>query len=1170
MKNLMKKHILKRLALFGMVLLTFAACSGGDDDDNSTPAPAPHNPVSAVTAVAGDSTVLLTWANPSDADFSETEITFTPEKSGVNQPIVVKGEAGASSSCTVAGLENNTTYTFTLTAIDKNENRSAAVSKTCMPVSTGDTTPPEPVTALTAESASEKVILTWTEPQNADFYGVRISSSPAHGSLASAVFIEKGMAQFIVYGLENGTSYTFSVVTLDRDLNESAAVTATAIPADGSDTTAPAEVENLTVSATESCAAISWAEPDTADFAGVSVSLSPATGSLSHPALLEKGETSLTATDLAGGTYTVTVKAHDTSFNFTDGVSTSFTIEAAPEPEDTTPAGAVTNLAAEKANCKIVLTWTEPEDEDFYGVCITGSPAQGSLESPLFMEKGTSRFVVHGLENGTEYTFSVISLDTSLNRNAAATVTATPEAGDDIVPPAEVENLAVAISGSTATLTWKEPTTQDFAGVMVSVTPAQGSLLHPALLEKGETSLTVTELTGEESFTFTVRARDNCFNFTEGASETVYIVNTYAAEHGTVKATPSMAAAGATITLTPQGENRYALDTLSVEADGEVATSEENGTYTFTMPAHDVKVTSTFVRLGADTKTAPFAVGDVVLKDGTAVAYKNIADMNSAQKEAAVAVIFYTGGEIGTRTLGVGVYNSQDDEEDDNAVEWCLTESQGIARHIPALQCMPSNKASAAKSAFMGVTSGKSGWNALFDAVDDADGNGGDYPAWEWVNGYAESRGLDESEAFASGWYMPSLAELAMLYRERTAVNKALEAIGGTALAGRYWSASQSASGKAFAWRLDFSTGGMEDYNKNQDSAVCCIRSFAEASGSYDVSVGVSANAYGKVCTASASHKTATAGETVTLTMTPAIGCKYKALKVNDIDTSSFVVGGKYAFTMPEKAVSAYASFQYFLGTKTPDEAKAVGDIVFNDGSATPYRNGLTLTSTQKAAAVAVIFYVGSDCSDGTGKTRTLGVGLHKSEPTIKFVSDVSVQLCKYYTRFNDLCVSYDSNIYSHVNSYGYRVYIADSIRLTGKSNGSNIWDIMKSRLSDTGVSGKYPAWEWGNTYASRYGVSGTYASGWYLPTVLELCKLWQKRDMVNDALSIAGQKKFYYSSPIYVLASSFDDDFKKGIYLAYSVQFGHVDYDAPDGYVYNHVPLNSGNGWSAVAIREF
>ena len=61
-----------------------------------------------------------------------------------------------------------------------------------------------------------------------------------------------------------------------------------------------------------------------------------------------------------------------------------------------------------------------------------------------------------------------------------------------------------------------------------------------------------------------------------------------------------------------------------------------------------------------------------------------------------------------------------------------------------------------------------------------------------------------------------------------------------------------------------------------------------------------------------------------------------------------------------------------YIGSKTPTETKAVGDIVFTDGSASPYND--ELTDEQKAAAIAVIFYVGDE-NDTLG-AKTLGVGL--------------------------------------------------------------------------------------------------------------------------------------------------------------------------------------------------
>lgn len=70
-----------------------------------------------------------------------------------------------------------------------------------------------------------------------------------------------------------------------------------------------------------------------------------------------------------------------------------------------------------------------------------------------------------------------------------------------------------------------------------------------------------------------------------------------------------------------------------------------------------------------------------------------------------------------------------------------------------------------------------------------------------------------------------------------------------------------------------------------------------------------------------------------------------------------------------------------YIGTKNPTDAKAVGDIVFNDGSATPYTADLKLTPEQKDAAIAVIFYVGTGLNSdvngvaNTTTSRILGVG---------------------------------------------------------------------------------------------------------------------------------------------------------------------------------------------------
>ena len=109
--------------------------------------------------------------------------------------------------------------------------------------------------------------------------------------------------------------------------------------------------------------------------------------------------------------------------------------------------------------------------------------------------------------------------------------------------------------------------------------------------------------------------------------------------------------------------------------------------------------------------------------------------------------------------------------------------------------------------------------------------------------------------------------------------------------------------------------------------------------------------------TVTANTETATAGETITLTATANEGYELDTLTVTDANGNDVAVTGN-AFTMPESDVTVSAAF--YIGTKAPSEAKAVGDIVFSDGSATPYSADLELTDEQKAAAIAVIFYAGT------------------------------------------------------------------------------------------------------------------------------------------------------------------------------------------------------------------
>ena len=39
------------------------------------------------------------------------------------------------------------------------------------------------------------------------------------------------------------------------------------------------------------------------------------------------------------------------------------------------------------------------------------------------------------------------------------------------------------------------------------------------------------------------------------------------------------------------------------------------------------------------------------------------------------------------------------------------------------------------------------------------------------------------------------------------------------------------------------------------------------------------------------------------------------------------------------------------------------------------------------------------------------------------------------------------------------------------------------------------------NTYADTYNLSGNYASGWYMPSISQLCDVYENREMINTSL---------------------------------------------------------------------
>lgn len=93
---------------------------------------------------------------------------------------------------------------------------------------------------------------------------------------------------------------------------------------------------------------------------------------------------------------------------------------------DTTPPGPVSGLTANAGDGQVSLSWSNPNDGDFSNVEITYSG--GSVTT-----SGSSRTIT-GLNNGTNYTFTVRAYDNAGNASSSRSVSATPQANNSTTP----------------------------------------------------------------------------------------------------------------------------------------------------------------------------------------------------------------------------------------------------------------------------------------------------------------------------------------------------------------------------------------------------------------------------------------------------------------------------------------------------------------------------------------------------------------------------------------------------------------------------------------------------------------------------------------------------------------------------------------------------------------
>ncbi|MGG3047002.1 fibronectin type III domain-containing protein [Bacillus anthracis] len=246
------KHVaisLNKISSYELVIKDFKVFGNDGKTDN----------VSDFKLVAGVNKVDLSWINPTDDSFSGVNIY----KDGKFLAKVDKNL----SSYVVDGLEDNKGYRFTVKSINSTGIETIGVSNFILTLPDPKKIPPGPVSSLVAEPTDKTVKLKWKSPKDDDLAGFKILQN---GKQVAEIGLEE---EFTVKNLKPLTDYTFGVMAVDKDKNDSTSVNLSVRTLEENDDEPPLVPSNVFAKPSNGALIATWDRVSDKDLAGYNVYL---------------------------------------------------------------------------------------------------------------------------------------------------------------------------------------------------------------------------------------------------------------------------------------------------------------------------------------------------------------------------------------------------------------------------------------------------------------------------------------------------------------------------------------------------------------------------------------------------------------------------------------------------------------------------------------------------------------------------------------------------------------------------------------------------------------------------------------------------------------------------------------------------------------------------------
>ena len=642
-----------------------------------------------------------------------------------------------------------------------------------------DKKPPSKVKSLSAVYTSGKIIVTWTNPTDSDFAGLTLSWKKGGGD-ATNVPLTKDKTGYEISGIPaDGSTYTITVSAKDDAGNESepASVSVTA--------SLPPSLNGIELSR----AHLVYNDTDltiTATLKGSNFHLIASQSDSTVKAGIFKGDTlvgSLQNATAAGSDYTVMLTAPHLS-------SSEATVEGAVYTVKVKLCGTYQSVTETFVISKEARLTAQPE---LSVTQIASSEVTPSSKTQITI-KGINLDIAGGItvqlydSNGAAYG-SAAPIDTSHTGRELTTLTA-----DIPVPSDEGVFTAKVLFGGVIQTSYYEGYSYN----------SENTVTNPTIQVYGSPKFTSFKIPNagisKEDTTVTAVVKGAKFK-APGVSETDFSVS--CAEK------PQITNSSA-ITIIDDATLKVSLTIPGTAND-----------YTITVKYRAASKEGTF----SVKDYSEYTVGKIVLADKTLKSKDEYAGIDSSNPP--VAIICGV-NEYGA-AIGIALHISPSD------LRWAKSGSTGYNTKFEGIICTVQG-GNASTATFIGDIDGSDNWDYICSI--DPEGTKAavvaeNYPAFHWVNRYNEEY-ASKLGGTNFAWYMPSLAELCGVYKNREAINASLAKIHGHGNSyadsslgtSWFWSSSQAAYNDNNAWGVYFDYGNVSGLSKYDDCRVCCLAGF--------------------------------------------------------------------------------------------------------------------------------------------------------------------------------------------------------------------------------------------------------------------------------------------------------------------------------------------------------